>query len=530
MIEYNVSKMVFSGMTPDKAIGATSFKSIRGGGTDWGGYGANFAGAASVIYQDDDSVGIVTHLHTAHSFRKHDSKQLEEIIAPQLNWGKSRPRVSEFETEQDGVVYKVVFQYIESDGSPIELWLNGSHSVIIHGVFPKPHDHKRFQEYVGKYQAFVSNYYDSTKSDENPDKVELKFTRAPGKSMPGGFMELLLSYQHRENGFHYQYGDRHNFHIGLASVRGMSLGEMPNKDDVNIDTITWRGYGLNWKDIYCLGAQKEQVRGSIETFLDPDAFRTVGITKPETFTKVLLVGNEGMGKSMIGEAVVTECRERIGEDFIALYITQGMIASKYKGQTGRNVRLIFDYIKAEAQKGKHIIVYWEHINSIGIRRYAENIDPNEALDEFNTGLTECHKWGPVMFMGATAQPRGLLDREMTRHGRFGITVEFPTGDLSDRLDYINKRVEQLHTDATKKRIYRSDFDAATLAAHTEGLPFAELDNVLMVPVHRNMVASKLNNSRYRLVGMDQLLIQAEIRRTEVVERAKIETSRLGKVL
>ncbi len=251
-----------------------------------------------------------------------------------------------------------------------------------------------------------------------------------------------------------------------------------------------------FSDVHGCDEAKEELQELVDFLKSPEKFAALGGKLPKG---VLLVGPPGTGKTLLARAVAGEA----GVPFF--YMSGSEFDEVYVGVGAKRVRELFNAARAKAPA----IVFIDELDAIGGKRNERDAAfVKQTLNQLLTDLDGFDQNSGVIFLAATNFPK-LLDKALTRPGRFDRNVTVPLPDVRGRvaiLDYHMKKIQ-----------IGPDVDAALLARGTPGLSGAELENIV------NQAAVRASKNKARKVSMldlewakDRILMGAE-RRSQVIQ-------------
>lgn len=155
-----------------------------------------------------------------------------------------------------------------------------------------------------------------------------------------------------------------------------------------------------------------------------DSLRSWGI---DSFSKALFIGPPGTGKTLAAQVIASELNYGIQ------YVRLDLLISSYLGETGKNIREVFDY----GGSGDPLIVFLDEFDAIAKKR-DDTRETGEIKRVVNTliqniDLADQNK----IVIAATNHPE-LLDDALWR--RFDTIIEFPYPSLIER-----KKILRIHT-------------------------------------------------------------------------------------
>lgn len=216
---------------------------------------------------------------------------------------------------------------------------------------------------------------------------------------------------------------------------------------------------VRFADVAGVEEAKEELRDFIDYLKDPTKYQKIGA---KLTRGVLLVGDPGNGKTMLARAVAGEA----GRPFFSASGSE--FIEKYVGVGAARIRDLF----AQARRLAPSIIFIDEIDAIGRRREG-NESTSEHSQTLNQLLTEMDGFESegtsVIILAATNRP-DILDKALTRAGRFDRRVDVPYPDLKCR-----KEILQVHV---RNVMLGEDVDLEKIARGTSGFSGADLANLV----------------------------------------------------
>ncbi|KAL8223649.1 hypothetical protein R6Q57_019124 [Mikania cordata] len=236
--------------------------------------------------------------------------------------------------------------------------------------------------------------------------------------------------------------------------------------------------GVRFDDVAGLSEAKRLLEEAVVLpLLMPDYFQ--GIRRP--WKGVLMFGPPGTGKTLLAKAVATEC----GTTFFN--VSSASLASKWRGESERMVRCLFDLARSYAPS----TIFIDEIDSLCTSRGAsgEHESSRRVKSEVlvqvdgvnNTGTNEDGSRKIVMVLAATNFPWDI-DEALRRRLEKRIYIPLPNFESRRELIKINLRTVEVATDV----------DIDEVARRTEGYSGDDLTNVCR--------DASLNGMRRKIAG------------------------------
>ncbi len=217
---------------------------------------------------------------------------------------------------------------------------------------------------------------------------------------------------------------------------------------------------ITFNDVAGLEGAKDEVEEIVNFLKSPKKYTSLGGKIPKG---VLLVGPPGTGKTLLAKAVAGEARVPFfslsGSDFVEMFV--GVGASR--------VRDLFKMAKTKSPS----IIFIDEIDAIGRSRGKSQITGanDERENTLNQLLTEMDGFGTnhhVIVVAATNRA-DILDRALTRAGRFDRQIYIDLPELDERKEIFGVHTKKLKTDPK--------LDLSFLAKQTPGFSGADIANI-----------------------------------------------------
>lgn len=256
---------------------------------------------------------------------------------------------------------------------------------------------------------------------------------------------------------------------------------------------------VRFSDVHGCDEAKEELQELVEFLKDPSRFSSLGGKLPKG---VLLVGPPGTGKTLLARAVA-------GEAGVPFFFMSGSEFDEvYVGVGAKRVRELFAQARAKAPA----IVFIDELDAIGGKRNErEAAYVKQTLNQLLVDLDGFAQNSGVVFLAATNFPQ-LLDKALTRPGRFDRNIVVPLPDVKGRIDILKHHMKHIQIGP--------DVDPSLIARGTPGFSGAELENLVnQAAVHASRKKSLNVSMKDMEWAKDKILMGAE-RKSAVIPMAE----------
>lgn len=248
----------------------------------------------------------------------------------------------------------------------------------------------------------------------------------------------------------------------------------------------------------------EELQEIVDFLKSPDKYNQLGGKLPKG---VLMIGPPGTGKTLLARAVAGEA----GVPFF--YMSGSEFDEVYVGVGAKRVRELFTNAKSKAPA----IIFIDELDAVGGKRNEREASYHmQTLNQMLTELDGFDQTSGVVLIAATNFPQ-LLDKALTRPGRFDrqITVSLP--DVRGRIDILNLHMKNMQIG--------TDVDAALIARGTPGFSGADLENLVnQAAVHASKQGAKKIGMSAMDWAKDRIIMGAEKKSQVIQEKDKVMTA------
>lgn len=242
-----------------------------------------------------------------------------------------------------------------------------------------------------------------------------------------------------------------------SSITPMSFSSqaivLPKDKDSMLDLVEVIQPTVSLKEVALSEKAEETIRQIIAEQNNAETLLASGVVPTN---RILFCGPPGCGKTMTANALAFELGLPIA------YVHLDGLVSSYLGQTGTNIRKIFEFVK-----GKRIMLFLDEFDAIAKKR-----DDSHELGELKrvvtTLLQNLDEMPSHVFLAAATNHHHLLDPAIWRRFDISILLELPNESQRRQI------VDQARTE------YLKDYtvDSKTLTVLTDGMSGAQMKTFL----------------------------------------------------
>lgn len=262
----------------------------------------------------------------------------------------------------------------------------------------------------------------------------------------------------------------------------------------------------------------------VDFLKDPDKFSKLGGRLPKG---VLLTGPPGTGKTLLARAVAGEAGvvsrfllyqcgfrcvlTRYSQSF--LFASGSEFDELFVGVGAKRVRELFE----TARKNSPCIIFIDELDAIGSKRSPRDAQHmRQTLNQLLTELDGFQQSEGVTLIGATNLPN-LLDKALTRPGRFDRHVNVPLPDVRGRLSILRHHVQNITIE--------NGVDLGQVARGTPGFSGAQLENLVnQAAVRASRDGKKEVNLNHIEWAKDKILMGAERLSAVITDESRRNTA------
>jgi len=265
-----------------------------------------------------------------------------------------------------------------------------------------------------------------------------------------------------------------------------SVGMMGNMTNSKAKLYGLEKSAVNFSNVAGLDEAKVEIQEFVEFLKSPQKFTALGARIPKG---ALLVGPPGTGKTLLAKATAGEA----GVPFFS--ISGSEFLEMFVGVGPARVRDLF----TKARQKAPCIIFIDEIDAIGRKRSKNNFSggSDERENTLNQLLVEMDGFNTksgVVVLAATNRA-DVLDKALTRPGRFDRTVNIDLPDLSGRRDILKVHLKNLKLEENAN----IETAAEHIAVLTPGMSGADLQNVVNEAA---LIAARQDKKAVQLVDFD----------------------------
>ena len=198
--------------------------------------------------------------------------------------------------------------------------------------------------------------------------------------------------------------------MSTMSFSVQSVTNLPKDKDSTLDLVEILQPTVRLKDVALSEKAQDTIQEIVEEQDNVQELMRIGVTPTN---RILFCGPPGCGKTMTANALAKEL------GLLIAYVRLDGLVSSYLGQTGTNIRKIFEFVK-----GKRIMLFLDEFDAIAKKR-----DDSHELGELKrvvtTLLQNMDEMPANIFLVAATNHHHLLDPAIWRRFDISILLEEP---------------------------------------------------------------------------------------------------------
>lgn len=251
-----------------------------------------------------------------------------------------------------------------------------------------------------------------------------------------------------------------------GSLTGTTVVVSPRDRESLLELFEMKEPETRLSDVVLTGSQRSIIDSIISEQRNMEKFISHNIPP---VNRVLLCGPPGCGKTMTAFALAHELRLPLA------YVRLDGLVSSYLGQTGTNLRKVFD-----AVKGRRVLLFLDEFDAIAKKRDDCN-DLGELKRVVTTLLQNFDSLSPDVLLVAATNHEHLLDPAVWRRFNVSITLDLPTEEEREIL--IGKFIEKYDVSG--------DIDVKRIAKLTGGMCCSAIEELMVSAAKVSLVEGKV---------------------------------------
>ena len=238
--------------------------------------------------------------------------------------------------------------------------------------------------------------------------------------------------------------EQNNSYSSTSSFQSQGIAFLPKDKDSTLDLLEVVHPSIKLEDVALSNKTKDSLKQVIAERKMSKEFLEKGVAPTN---RILFCGPPGCGKTMTANALAGELGLPVA------YVKLDGLVSSYLGQTGTNIKKIFDYVR-----DNNIVLFLDEFDAIAKKRDDSN-ELGELKRVVTTLLQNMDELPNNVFLIAATNHHHMLDSAIWRRFNFAILLELPTPEQR----------EQIIKQNINNSIFLKDKDLGMIIKLTEGM-------------------------------------------------------------